>query len=175
MEPEKRPAYEPAEKLLTPPQYDPEMKRPVTTAAGAVLVLMRVVAGVVWTFQFANRWVVAGGNVDPAVDGVTLPPDIVQFGLVAIIVASGIVLLLDAVFAVLIYRGWNVPRVIVMVIAVLSISGAFVGWWAEGQEVTIQTSLLSLALDILILLALSSRSAAAYARRKEGRSAAVVT
>lgn len=167
MEPDKRPAYEPAEKLLTRPQYDPEMKRPVSTVAGAVLVLLRVMAGVVWTIQFADRWEVTGGNVDPTLDGVALPSDVVQLGLLLIVVASGIVLLIDAVFAFLIYRGWNVPRVIVMIIAVFSITGSFVGWWAEGQEVTIQTSLFSVALDILILLALSSRSAAAFARRKE--------
>ena len=42
-------------------------------------------------------------------------------------------------------------------------------WWAQGQEITINGALLSLSLDILVLLALSSRSAAAYARRNERR------
>ena len=42
-------------------------------------------------------------------------------------------------------------------------------WWAQGQEITLQSTFLSLSLDILILLALSSQSAAAYARRGEKR------
>ena len=44
---------------------------------------------------------------------------------------------------------------------------AFVSWWVRDQEITLQTTLLSLAVDILVLLALSSRSTAAYARRRE--------
>ncbi|WP_447587649.1 hypothetical protein [Microbacterium lacticum] len=53
------------------------------------------------------------------------------------------------------------------VVTAISISTAFVSWWARDQEITLQTTLLSLAVDILVLLALSSRSAAAYARRAE--------
>jgi hypothetical protein len=49
---------------------------------------------------------------------------------------------------------------------VLSISTAFTGWWAQGQDIRVGTTLVTLALDILILLALSSRSAAAYAHRR---------
>jgi hypothetical protein len=51
----------------------------------------------------------------------------------------------------------------------MSISASFVAWWAQGQEIEIQGTFLSLSLDILLLLALSSRSAAAYARRYEQR------
>jgi hypothetical protein len=57
--------------------------------------------------------------------------------------------------------------VTVMAFSVISITGAFIQWWSEDQEITISGSLLTLGLDILILLALSSRSAAAYARRNE--------
>lgn len=167
-EPQKRPAYEPADRLLTRPSYDPGMRRPVTTVAGAALVLLRVASGVIWTFEFAQKWAGTGGDADAAIDGVALDPEIVRFGLGAIIVISGTALIVEAVMAGLIHLGRNVARVIVMWFAVLSIAAAFVGWWAEGQEITLRTSLLSLALDILILLALSSRSAAAYARRNEG-------
>ena len=51
----------------------------------------------------------------------------------------------------------------------LSISAAFGSWWLYDLDITLDTSLLSTALDTLILLALSSRSAAAYARRNEQR------
>jgi hypothetical protein len=57
-----------------------------------------------------------------------------------------------------------------MIIAVGSISTSFFAWWVQGQEITLDSTFVSLSLDILVLLALSSRSAAAYARRNERRS-----
>jgi len=167
--PDKRPAFEPAQKLLTPPRYDPAMKRPGATTAGALLVLLRVVVGVLWTVELAMQWTRGGGDADVSVAGVDLSRDEIQYGLVAIASIMGVVLLVEAVLAVLIYRGRNLPRVIVMVFAVFSISSAFIGWWFDGLEITLRTSLLTLGLDILVLLALSSRSAAAYARRNERR------
>jgi len=58
-----------------------------------------------------------------------------------------------------------------MVFAVVSISTAFTTWFLREQEITLRTSLLAVGLDVLILLALSSRSAAAYSRRRERRDA----
>jgi hypothetical protein len=165
--PDKRPAFEPAEKLLSPPQYDPAMKRPGTTTTGALLVLLRVIVGVLWTVELAMQWTDSSGKADVSVAGVKLSGDAVQAGLVTIAAIMGTVLLVETILAVLIYLGRNLPRVIVMVFAVFSITGAFIGWWFDGLEITLRTSLLSLGLDILVLLALSSRSAAAYARRNE--------
>jgi predicted membrane chloride channel (bestrophin family) len=59
--------------------------------------------------------------------------------------------------------------VLVMLFSVFSITTSFTAWWVAGEEIKIETTFLSLSLDILVLLALSSRSAAAYARRKERR------
>jgi hypothetical protein len=56
-----------------------------------------------------------------------------------------------------------------MTFSAISITGSFIQWWTGNQVITITGSLLTLGLDILILLALSSRSAAAYARRNERR------
>ena len=76
---------------------------------------------------------------------------------------------MEALLAFLIYRGVNWARVLVMGFSVVSISFSFAAWWAEDQEITINTTFVTLAFDILVLLALSSRDAAAYARRNEGR------
>ena len=75
--------------------------------------------------------------------------------------------LVDLRLSVLVFLGRNWARVIVMCISVLSISTVFGAWWVQGQEITLEGSFMSLAIDILLLLALSSRSAAAYARRRE--------
>ena len=59
----------------------------------------------------------------------------------------------------------------VMLFAVGSISFSFVAWRILGERIELEGTFVSLALDILILLALSSRSAASYARRNERQDA----
>ena len=54
-----------------------------------------------------------------------------------------------------------------MLVAVFDISTTFVAWSVRGQEITLSGTIYSLAIDILILLALSSQAAAGYARRHE--------
>jgi hypothetical protein len=83
--------------------------------------------------------------------------------------AAAVFLAAEALLGILILSGRNFARVLVMVFSVVSICTAFAGWWAEGQDIRIQTTYVTLALDILILLALSSRNSAAYARRRERR------
>lgn len=163
-EPEKRPAFEPPSRLLKPLGYDPDMPRPASTVAGTVLVLLRVAVGVLVLVAIGLNWDAALADPDLGIEADGDTSDAARW---LVIVSSSIVLLVDLVLAILIFRGRNWARVLVMLIAVLSISTVFVAWWAAGQEVTIQTTYLSVALDILLLLALSSRSAAAYARRKE--------
>lgn len=54
-----------------------------------------------------------------------------------------------------------------MIIATIDIGSAFAAWIARGGSLGLAGTLSALALDVLILLALSSQSAAAYARRNE--------
>ncbi|GAA3199387.1 hypothetical protein [Microbacterium terregens] len=167
--PEKRPAFEPAEQLLKPTGYDPGMRRPTATIAGFVLVLFRVIAGILVLVALIAGWDGIADQLDIWDGGGALTPEIQQLTLWIVVGFGAAVLAVDALLAYLIYRGLNWPRVLVMLISALSISTAFTAWWAQGQEVTIQGTFVSLSLDILILLALSSRSAAAYARRNERR------
>lgn len=165
----KRPAYEPAARLLRPTGYDPDMPRPVSTITGAVLVLLRVLVGIVVLIALAAGWGEIADDLDLSVNGQQVTAGLEQFALVFVLIAGAAVLAVDLLLGVLTLRGLNWPRVIVMLISVFSISTLFTAWWAQGQEITIDGTFISLSLDILILLALSSRSAAAYARRKERR------
>jgi hypothetical protein len=162
---ERRPAYEPAARLLAPTQYDPQMKRPGSTVAGAGLVMLRVIAGVLWCIGIAQ------GRHNSFVD--LIVPDgaaAIEATYVPFVIAFvGTSMAVYTVLGVFIFVGFNWARVTVMVFSTLSITSAFVGWWSEGQEITLgsSTSVFAVAVDILILLALSSRSAAKYARRNE--------
>jgi hypothetical protein len=167
---EKRAAFEPPAALALPVSPPAGMPRPIATTAGAGLVVLRVLAGVVWLISLALEW---GDLVSEAVDdaGVQLANDQLDAALAVVLVFGGVVLLVELVLAVLIYLGLNWPRILVMVFATFSISGSFAAWWAGDQDITLQTTLLTLSLDILVMLALSSRAARAYARRPRRRRA----
>lgn len=167
--PKKRVAFEPAERLLQPAGYDPDMKRPPTIIAGTLLVLLGVLAGAAWVVASSGVWPEWVGEVAAIVggDGGDVPERVEQSTFIVFAAFSAVFLAAEATMALLVFLGVNWARVLVMVFAALTISAAFVRWWAEGQQIEITTTFVSLGIDILILLALSSRSAAAYARRKE--------
>lgn len=168
--PEKRPAFESPGDLVRPVGYDPNMPRPAAISAGAGLVMLRVIAGFLWLAALALNWGDIARGVEVTLgDEVTLTDDVKTIGLVLILGIGGVATLLEGVLAVLIYRGHNWARVLVMLYAVVSISAAFSTWWVGGQDIRVETTLVTLSLDILVLLALSSRQAAAYARRKQRR------
>lgn len=162
---EKRPAFEPPAVLVERVAPPPDMRRPAATVMGALLVFLRVVAGVVWLVSLALQWdrVVQDLGVD--IDPGTLDAEGMDALLVVILVLGGIVLAIDLAFAVLVYLGNNVARLAVMIFATLSITVAAIDYFGGDEEITIRTTLLTLALDILVLLALSSRAARDYARR----------
>lgn len=165
--PGKRAAFEPVERLLQHTGYDPAMKRPMTIVAGVALVLLGVAVGVMWIADYVAHMSEYSAEILALIGDESVTPEEVNSFLYVIAGFLALVLVVEIVLAVLIFRGVNWARVFVMLVAVSSISTSFVSWWAQGQEITLQTTFLSLALDILVLLALSSRSAAAYARRNE--------
>lgn len=163
--PRKRAAYEPAAGLLAPTRFDPSLPRPATISAGAALVLLRALFG---GFALAMAW--TGGDTALQRAGVlptTVLPDVGEPTRVTVAVAIVAVLALQVILAVLIYTGNNLARVLVMIIATVDIGSAFASWLARGGSLGLAGTLYALALDVLILLALSSQSAAAYARRNE--------
>ena len=165
--PAQRPAYEPIDRLLRPTPYDPDMRRPATTVAGACLVLLGAVVSVLSMVDIATNWHTYLKSIVLEIGGAVPTPDVVNAALAVILGGFGVTAVVELVCGLLILRGSNAARVLVMIVSAISISAAFVSWWARDQEITLQTTLLSLAVDILVLLALSSRSAAAYARRRE--------
>ena len=53
---EKRPAFEPPALLAEPDAAPATMRRPAATVFGALLVVLRVIAGVVWLASLALQW-----------------------------------------------------------------------------------------------------------------------
>lgn len=155
----KRSAAEPPEVLLGyEPTVAPHAKRPKSVALGAALVFGRAVAGVLWFIGLTLEW---GDIVDEfQLDG---EESAILYWFAAIVNLGSVLVL--ALFAWLIWRGNNAARVITMLVLTVSILTAATGHFVAGEAVTLQTTLLTVALDILVLLALSSRDARAWARR----------
>lgn len=162
---EKRPAFEPPSALARPQPVPPTMHRPAATAFGAVLVVLRVLAGVIWLISLAMSWPrLVAEELEITIDSVP-SEEASNIVLAVILIGGAIVLAVELVLAVLIYLGSNWARITVMVFATLSVSLAAVDYFTGETEISLRTTLFTLALDILVLLALSSRNSRAYARR----------
>ncbi|MCB0886873.1 MAG: hypothetical protein KDB41_08835 [Propionibacteriaceae bacterium] len=165
--PDKLPAFEAGARLLQREETDPNMTRPAATVVGAVLVLVRAAIGAVVLAGVMRGWDGLLSAVDSAVEVLGFASDGAPW-LRAVVFSLGAALLLfQAVLAVLILRGSNWARVLVMFVAVFDIYTTFIAWLTREQELTLSGSIYSLAIDILILLALSSQAAASYARRND--------
>jgi len=166
---EKRPAFEPPATLIRPQPVPPTMHRPAATAFGALLVLARVLAGVVWLISLAVSWnQLLTEDLEITIDSVS-DEEASNIVLAVILIAGAIVLAVELVLAVLVYLGSNWARITVMIFATLSVSLAAIDYFTGEEEISLRTTLFTLALDILVLLALSSRNASAYARRPRPR------
>jgi hypothetical protein len=162
---EKRPAFEPPSILAEPVTAPVTMHRPPATVFGALLVLLRVIAGVVWLASLALQWDrILRDDLNFEIEGKD-EAEAAELVLVFILVLGGSILAIDLVLGVLVYFGNNAARLAVMIVATLSITLAAVDYFTGGEDITLRTTLATLALDILVLLALSSRAARAYARR----------
>ncbi|MET0784997.1 MAG: LssY C-terminal domain-containing protein [Leifsonia flava] len=175
---EKRAAFESSLDLARPVAAAPTAKRPSTITMGAVLIVLRVIGGSAWLVQLATEWDGIVNDVTVDVDGVD-PADVpgIEHLLLWVIVGIGVlVLVVELSVVLLVYRGVNWARMLVLVFATLGIVVAAVDVAAGGEGITLRTTLITLSLDILVLLALSSRSARAYSRRerdqREGAAAA---
>lgn len=156
----KRAANEPVEVLVA---RDIESQptthaRPHSITLGALFVFGRGIAGLFWIGAFLLAW--------PSIaDEEKITADERPFVFWLVLIIGAIAALTSLVFAWSIWRGSNLARVIVMCGVTLSTITAATSYFANGEQITIQTTLLTVSLDILVLLALSSRDARSWARR----------
>ncbi|QIM15582.1 hypothetical protein G7067_02790 [Leucobacter insecticola] len=126
--------------------------------------LLRAVAAVIWSIGFVRTWPQTLENLNLEED--LEVAQIVLWILLGFGAAWTLFLLLLARW---LWRGSNVARLLVMLWSTVSISIAAVDYFVSGAEITVRTTLLTLALDILVMLALSSQGARAWARRPRPR------
>jgi hypothetical protein len=150
------------------PLPDKTVRRPAPTTFGGVVVLARAVVPVLMVLAVLLDWegvkqllvLDAGADTEDLLDR-----DLALWILVAIALAFG---LAEFLFGLFVLRGSNVARILVMAFSVTNIVIVAVQH-VQGQAITLNTSLVGLSLDILILIALSSSRARDYARRPRGK------
>lgn len=141
-------------------------KAPRAIGIGAIMMAARTLSGFIliaaaltqWA-EFRNQLLLTDEN------GRNLSTDQADAVLAVLLSLYGVALILYLLLVFFIWKGSNWARIVAMAGATFSIVVAFVGYWRSNEEITLRTTLLSLALDILVLLALSSTAARAYARR----------
>lgn len=159
----KRGVLEAAEDLLPPePEVVRSGKRPGALVGGTVLLALRALGGPLWMLGFLRQWPALRTEFD-------LDAESSQVVLGIILGAVGLWTLVLLVFGIGLWRGSNTARMMVQAWTALSITSAAIAYFAGDDGITVRATLLTLALDILLLLALSSRPARAWTRGKSRR------
>jgi len=150
------------------------LKKPQAVVVGAALMGARVLAGLLFIGVVALSWREVADSLvldvasNSASGGSTVGTSDLVLAIVLIVYGLG--LAAYVVVAWLVYGGRNWARVTAMTMATVSIVIQLASSVTDGVAITLRTTLPSLALDILILLALSSTAARHYARtRRAGR------
>lgn len=139
-------------------------RRPPSVVGGSVLMVARTVSGGAVIATVLTRW----EEFSAAIESTGARPDPIDPQAAAAVLGwslggYGLVLLLYLGLTGLVFAGRNGARVLAMTFASVSILVSFADYSLNGAQITLRTSLVSVTLDILILLALSSTNARHYA------------
>ncbi|MFP3467341.1 LssY C-terminal domain-containing protein [Leifsonia sp. SIMBA_070] len=140
-------------------------RRPVPTTLGVLLMVLRILAGVGYIVLNVLDW---HRFVDSELASEAVPPDqqavvSVALGVFMGVFAAGLVLYF--LLALLIFFGSNWARIAAMSYSSLIIVFSAIDFFNGGPQVSLKNNLLGLALDILVVLALSSKRSRLWARR----------
>jgi hypothetical protein len=143
-------------------------KRPASVLGGTLLMVARAVSGgfvigtvlVGWESFLATIVINGDRLADPRAAGAVLA---------GVLGAYAVVLVLYLGLSALVFTGRNWARVLALSLASVSILISFADYSLNGAQITLRTSLVSVTLDILILLALSSTDARHYARARRAQ------
>lgn len=164
--PNKRVASEPASALFErEAERTTPLPRPNSIVGGVALIAMRAIAAVAWTIGLVREWpeIVPELELDDTGEYAEQMSNLILGTIVGFEIVWVLTLLC---FAWLVFRGNNIARFLVQLGTAGSIAFAAVSYFVLGEEITIRTTLITLAIDILILLALTSRASREWTRQR---------
>ena len=151
--------------LPTPPgalgevPTDSREKRPAPIIVGSLFMVLGALSTAIIAAAFAAAWPELLASLD--VDG-----DDGEWVLWIVFAFLALVALAELFLAWQVFLGSNWARVVALSANAIGLALQVVSLESGGPAITIDTSLIPVALDILLLLALSSHSATTYARSK---------
>ena len=92
--------------------------------------------------------------------------DIDRTGWIALMVIGAITAFIPAAVGVLVLRGVDWARLVVLLLGCVSILVQFVAWWSGHAQLVMGAALVLTALDILTLLALSGKPARRFSQQR---------
>jgi hypothetical protein len=145
------------------------VKRPISIYIGVLLLLLRVVTAIGTAIATALAWKSENLTID---DGSGHPLSAGDRELVSAVVLGvvmgvyALVVVIDGLIALFVYRGSNFARFTAMSVSSAIIIGTATAFFAGSQQITLQNGgLVGLSLDILILVSLSSTEARQFSER----------
>lgn len=150
----------------TSPAPDKVVRRPAPTLFGAVVVMLSALTPVVILLLVLFDWQGVRDSILLDTDA-DLPKtlDFRDVTVWAIVIGTAVFALLELLLGLFVMFGSNAARIAVLAFSVIGIVAAAIDHIEGHQAITLGTNLISLSLDILILIALSSDRARDYARR----------
>ncbi|MET0955115.1 MAG: hypothetical protein ABWY68_04135 [Cryobacterium sp.] len=147
---------------VSAPPASTRPRRPASVVGGAALMVARTLSGGFVILTVLTRWEEFAATI--VIDGDKASAADANAVLGWVVGSYALILVLYLFLVALVFTGRNWARVVAMAFASVSILFSFADYSFNGAQITLRTSLVSVTLDILILLALSSTNARHYAR-----------
>ncbi|MFC4222756.1 LssY C-terminal domain-containing protein [Lysinibacter cavernae] len=155
-----------AELTADTPKSAAIVKRPISTILGAALVFFSALSGFAYATGILLTWDQYRDSLTVLLDDPDLDStEILNFTVATIVVMSLLGGIFELVFGTLLFRGSSWVRVWLMSVSAFGVVFQAIDFMTGGPSITLSNNLLQVSLYILILVALSSRSARDYARR----------
>jgi hypothetical protein len=159
---------EPAAALWSPsdrPPSDSRNRRPATTIVGAVFVGARAAAAALLAISMVFFKDAHVGSLVQPVAGPAVTEAQAELAVTAATVVVLLFALAEILLAWFVFRGRNWARTVAMALSTAAICAQAVDVFHGGPDITLQSNFPGLTLDILLLLALSSKRSRDYALR----------
>lgn len=143
-------------------------ERPQSIYLGVLLMSLRVASAIVTAIVVALSLPEAERSIRN-LSGALTPEDaqyLSSLVLASFVTVLGLAIAFYSALAYLIYHGHNWARFAAMSISTAAVVGAAFNFWHGGPEITLQTNLVGLSFDVLVLLALSGTDARSFAHRR---------
>jgi hypothetical protein len=147
------------------PPTDSRNRRPATTVVGAVFVGARAAAAVLLAMSMVFFKDAHVGSLMQPVAGLAVTEAQAELAVTAATVVVLLFALAEILLAWFVFRGRNWARTVAMALSTAAICLQAFDVFHGGPDITLQSNLPGLTLDILLLLALSSKRSRAYALR----------